>query len=163
MTGKRAKPSPWRFLRATPVVIVAVVVWVTVGLFLLFPDSGGDRAQDSGIDPIPSNSNPKVAGTPDPVAPGPSLSSPTGAQPSSPPTTAPDDGPAPKRPTAPDLELSGASTHATSTARRRPLPTSDPSVAAPTEPRPGPPDDNPGKKKGHLKRVGPPTERPLPH
>ena len=44
MSGKRAKPSPWRFLRAAPVVVVAVVVWVLVGFFLLMPGSGTDQA-----------------------------------------------------------------------------------------------------------------------
>ena len=57
MSGKRAKPSPWRFLRAAPVVVIAVVVWVMVGFFLLLPGSGSDQAHDWGTDPVPSSSD----------------------------------------------------------------------------------------------------------
>jgi hypothetical protein len=162
MTGKRAKPSPWRFLRAAPVLVVAAVVWVMVGLFLLLPGSGGDQAHDWGLDPIPSNSSSgdEAASAPEPVTPSSSQSSPARTQPSPHLATAPDDGTAPERSTASDLELSGASATARPTARPRPRPTSEPTEAAPTEQTPGPPDDNPGKKKGHDKRHGPPNDQP---
>jgi hypothetical protein len=158
MSGKRAKPSPWRFLRAAPVVVIAVVVWVLVGFFLLLPGSGSDQAHDWGVDPIPSSSVDELptetssspADSPEPSTPG--------AQPSSHSTTARVAGPTSEQAAAPDLELSGAS--GSPTPGPAPRPTSDPTVPAPTrtetasgEDNPG--EDNPGKKKGHDKPHGP--------
>ncbi len=149
MSGKRAKPSPWRFLRAMPVVIVAVVVWVMVGVFLLLPRSGTDQAHDWDIDPIPSSSD-DGTGDRDSPSTSPEPSNP-GTQPSPHSTTEGD--PTTKQDTAPALDASGASASEPSA-----RPTSDPTdpvptQAAPTQSGPGP-DDNPGKKKGHDKPHG---------
>jgi hypothetical protein len=160
MSGKRAKPSPWRFLRAAPVVVVAVVVWVMVGFFLLLPGSGTDQAHDWGIDPIPSGSDEGTsdrdsvpAGSPEPST--------RATEPSPSSTTTAEDDPSPKQ--APHLELSDASPSGP-TAHPRPRPTSDPTDPVPTQAAPAEsghgPDDNPGKKKGHDKPHGPPGHKP---
>lgn len=148
VSGKRAKPSPWRFLRAAPVVVVAVVVWVMVGFFLLLPGSGTDQAHDWGINPIPSASDDEEPGDPASSPAGSPAPSTLDAEPSPHATTAPEDGPTSKQ--APDPELSGEST-----SRPRPRPTSDPTSPAPTQHESGPSEDNPGKKKGHDKPHGP--------
>ena len=148
----------WRFLRAGPVAIVAVVVWEMVGLFLLLPGSGTDQAHDWGLDPIPSTSADEEPSEPD-------SSTATSPEPSTPGTPSPDsstaeaDGPTSTQAPAPDLELSRASASGR-TAQPSPGPTSDPTSATPTEHTPGPPEDNPGKKKGHDKPHGPDGKRP---
>ncbi len=161
MSGKRAKPSPWRFLRAAPVVVIAVVVWVMVGFFLLLPGSGSDQAHDWDIDPIPSSSDDE--GTSDdgesPPAGASELPSPGTASPRRAPAAAPEAAAVSRRAPvpSPDLALSGAST----SPRPDPRPTSDPTSPAPTAPASGHgPDDNPGKKKGHHKPHGPPSNQP---
>jgi hypothetical protein len=161
MSGKRAKPSPWRFVRAAPVVIVCVVVWVMAGLFLLLPDSGTDQAHDGGADPVPSSSVTEVpTDTDSSGVPSPASSSPESAIPGTPTPpesrTAPD-GPAPEQTPAGDPELSDASA-STPVSQPRPRPTTDPT--APIGSTPGPPVGNPGKKKGHHKSHGPGGHRP---
>jgi len=154
--GKRAKPSPWRFLRAAPVALVAVAVWVMVGFFLLLPGSGTDQAHDWGIDPIPTASDdegpsgqaPSPARSLEPSAPGAAQSrSSASAQ----------AGPVSEQTPAGDLELSGASTSGPN-AQPRERPASDPTDPAPTQAASAHsgsgPDDNPGKKKGHDKPHG---------
>lgn len=158
MSGKRAKPSPWRFLRATPVVVVAVVVWVIVGLFFLFPGPGSDQAHEWALDPIPSNSDDEAPSDADPSVAGPST--PTSSAPGAPGSR----GPAAPRSAAPDqtpaggLELTGATAGAPNQPRPRPsLDPDDPATPDSTpDSSPGPPADNPGKKKGHDKPHGPP-------
>jgi hypothetical protein len=171
MGGKRAKPSPWRFLRAAPVAVVAVVVWVMVGLFLLLPGSGSDQAHDWGLDPIPGSSSddgastrPEASSSPAPEAsaqgtPTPQELAPTSDPVGSPgPTTARTTRSAPSAgPTASDLELRAGSAPAP-TAPTSTAPTSEPTDPLPTEAEPGPPTDNPGKKKGHHKPHGPPVD-----
>ncbi len=161
MSGKRAKPTPWRFLRAAPVVIVAVVVWVMVGLFLLLPGSGTDQAHDWGSNPIPSASddeNPSDEASSSAASP----------QPSSPGTeaphtaAAPENAPSSKQAPAHDLELSGASRSGPTrqpAPQPAPRPTSDPTSPATAQPGSGPGEDNPGKKKGHDKPHGPPGDQ----
>jgi cytoskeletal protein RodZ len=158
MSGKRAKPSRWRFLRAAPVVVIAVV-WVLVGFFLLLPGSGSDQAHDWDLDPIPSSSEDAgtndrgsfSAGSPEPSTPATEAPSQTTAE--------PEDDPTPKQPPAPDLTLSGSTSGSTS--EPAPRPTSDPTSPAPTQPTSGQaPVDNPGKKKGHDKPHGPPRDKP---
>ena len=157
MSGKRAKPSPWRFLRAAPVAIVAAVVWVMVGFFLLLP-SGSDQAHDWGLDPIPSTSADEEPSEPDSsTATSPEPSTPGIPPPDS--TTAAADGPSSTQAPASDGELRRASAPGR-TAEPSPRPTSDATSAAPTEHTPGPPEDNPGKKKGHDKPHGPHGQRP---
>jgi eukaryotic-like serine/threonine-protein kinase len=165
MGGKRAKPSPWRFVRAAPIAVVAVVVWVMVGLFLLLPGSGSDQAHDWGLDPIPSASSndgasgPEASSSPAPEA---STSGTTSQEPAatsepvgSPGTTtartarsAPSAGP-----TASELELRAGAP--TSPVTPSSSPTSEPTDPLPTQAESGPPTDNPGKKKGHHKPHGP--------
>ncbi len=161
MSGKRAKPSPWRFLRAAPVVVLAVV-WVMVGFFLLLPGSGTDQAHDWGVNPIPSTSDEGPsdgdslpASTPEPSTPG------TAAPRHS--TTAPEGDPSPTQAPAPGLELSGASASGPPpqpAPQPAPRTASDPTSPAPAQPGSGPGDDNPGKKKGHDKPHGPPGDKP---
>jgi hypothetical protein len=152
MSGKRAKPSRWRFVRVVPLAIVAVVVWLLVGVYLLLPGSGTDQAHDWGIDPVPSSSD--EAGPADPVS-----SSPGSPETSTPGTATAresataQDSPSSVESTAGALELSAASS-TRPTARPRPRTTSDPTDPAPTQAEPGPPTDNPGKKKGHHKSHG---------
>ena len=144
MSGKRAKPSPWRFLRATPVVVVAVAVWVIVGLFFLFPGPGSDQAHDWALDPIPSNSHDEAPGDADPSAAGPST--PPSSAPATPGSQGPTASPrsaAPEQTPAGDLELTGATAGAPS--QPRPRPSSDPGDPATADSTPGPPADNPGK------------------
>jgi hypothetical protein len=164
MGGKRAKPSPWRFVRAAPIAVVAVVVWVMVGLFLLLPGSGSDQAHDWGLDPIPSASSddgasgPEASSSPAPEASTSASQEPaaTGEPVGSPGTTtartarsAPSAGP-----TASVLELpAGAPTSPTVTPSSSP--TSEPTDPLPAQAESGPPTDNPGKKKGHHKPHGP--------
>ena len=162
MSGKRAKPSPWRFLRAAPVVVIAVVVWVMVGFFLLLPGSGSDQAHDWGTEPIPSSSDDQgtsddgdssPAGSSEPPTPGTEAPRPTAA--------APEDARSSQPPPAADLTLSGASTSPRPTRKPAPRPTSEPTSPAPTPLASGHgPDDNPGKAKGHRKPHGPPSDRP---
>ena len=161
MSGKRAKPSPWRFLRAAPVVVVAVVVWVLVGFFLLMPGSGTDRAHDWGVGPIPSSSddertrdgNSLPAGSTERPTPDTESPRPTAA--------APRDAPSSRQAPAADLALSGASTSPRPTRIPAPRPSSDPTSPTPTPPASGHgSDDNPGKAKGHHKPHGPPGDRP---
>jgi cytoskeletal protein RodZ len=163
MSGKRAKPSPWRFVRAAPVVIVCVVVWVMAGLFLLLPGSGTDQAHDGGADPVPSSSVTEVpTDTDSSGVPSPASSSPESAipgTPTSPASRTSPDGRAPEQTPADDLDLSDASASAP-VSQPRPRPATDPTAPAPTESTPGPPVDNPGKKKGHHKRHGPPGDHP---
>jgi hypothetical protein len=160
MSGKRAKPSPWRFLRAAPVVVIAVFVWVLVGIFLLLPGSGTDQPRDWGVDPIPSSSDDELptetssspADSPEPSIPG--------AETSHHPTAVPEDGPSSKQAPSPDLALSGGSTSGP-TPKPAPRPTSDPTSPSPTQPASGHrPADNPGKKKGHRDGHGPNDDRP---
>ena len=161
MSGKRAKPTPWRFLRAAPVVVIAVVVWVLVGFFLLLPDSGGgDQAHDWGVDPIPSSSDDdspserdsSSASSPEPSTPG--------TEAASHPTAEPEDDAFSRQPPAPDVTLSRAST-SRHTPQPAPLPTSDAPSPTPSQPvSVRAPDDNPGKKKGHDKPHGPPRDKP---
>jgi periplasmic protein TonB len=160
MSGKRVKPSPWRFLRAAPVVVIAVVVWVLVGLFLLLPGSGSDQAHDGGVDPTPSSSVDELpTETSSSPADSPDASTPDTEAPPHP-TVDPEDAPSSKQVPSPDLALSGAST-TRPPPEPAPRPTSDPTSPAPTQPASGHgPDDNPGKKKGHDKPHGPPRNQP---
>ncbi len=160
MSGKRAKPSPWRFLRAAPVVVIAVVVWVLIGFFVLLPGSGDDQAHDWGVEPIPSSSDDEgnserdsfSAISPEPSAPG--------TKAPSHPTAEPEDAASSKQPPAPDLTLSRAST-SRQTPTPAPRPTSEAPSPAPTQAASGhAPDDNPGRKKGHDKPHGPPRDKP---
>ena len=160
MSGKRAKPSPWRFLRAAPVVVIAVVVWVLIGFFLLLPGSGGDQAHEWGVDPTPSSSGDEGTSGRDSFSADPSEPSTPGTEAPSHPTADPDGAPSSKQAPSPDLALSGASTTGP-TPRPAPRPTSDPTPSAPTQPVTGHgADDNPGKKKGHDKPHGPPRNQP---
>jgi hypothetical protein len=157
MSGKRAKPSPWRFLRLVPVALVSMVVCAMVGLFLPLSGSGDDQAHDWGADPVPSDSQEHGASGPE--------SSTDSAEPSpSDPTTPP---PAPttqQGDPSPVTEPSpAASTHAGQVTRASAsAPASQPvhqPTAAPAPepdlPATGPAKDNPGKKKGLRKGHGP--------
>jgi cytoskeletal protein RodZ len=157
MSGKRAKPSPWRFLRVAPVVVIAVIVWVMVGFFLLFPGSGSDEAHDPGTDPGPSSSADEPAVrelSPSAAEPSPS-SSPSGTPTPTVRRTA-DPSPAgrspaqPKPAPAPSLEAALAAPKPKQVAPTRPPTT----PSRPERPGPGA-HDNPGKKKGHHKPHGP--------
>jgi hypothetical protein len=163
MSGKRAKPSPWRFLRATPVVVVAVVVWVLVGFFLLLPGAGTDRAHDWGAEPIPSSSDDEATSDGNSFSSGSPEPSTSGTEAPPHPTAAPEDDATSKAP-APDLELSAASRSGPTrqpAPQPAPRPTRDPTSPAPTQPASGQgADDNPGKKKGHHKPHGPPGGKP---
>jgi hypothetical protein len=161
MSGKRAKPSPWRFLRAAPVVVVAVVVWVLVGFFLLMPGSGTDQAHDWGVGPIPSSSDDERTRDGDSLPAG-STERPTPDTAAPRPTTAgPQAAPSSRQAPAADLALSGASTSPGPARKPAPRPTSDPTSPVPTPPASGHgPGDNPGKAKGHRKPHGPPSDRP---
>ena len=138
-------------------VVVAVVVWVMVGLFFLLPGSGTDQAHDWALDPIPSNSQDDVPTDTDSSAGDAETSTPSPSAPGTP--TSPGSAPSPRgappeEPTAgSDLELADAAAPATN--QPRPRPSSDAPDPAPTESTPGPPADNPGKKKGHDKPHGP--------
>ena len=159
MSGKRAKPSPWRFLRLLPVALVSMAVCAMVGLFLLMSGSGDDQAHDWGIGPVPSDSQEHSASGPE-ASPGsspePTASDPTnlGDQ-----TTT-----AQQRDASPEGEPS-PETHAPSVQVRRASASVSPSppapratrapVSQPSGPVTGPARDNPGKKKGHDKGHGP--------
>ena len=161
MSGKRAKPSPWRFLRAAPVVVIAVVVWVLIGFFLLLPGSGGDQAHDWGVDPIPSSSDDEGTSERDSF----SAISP---EPSTPGTKAPSHptgGAGGRRlleqPPAPDLTLSRASTPR-QTPTPAPRPTSEAPSPAPTQrrlrPRAG---RQPGQEEGPRQAARPAARQAL--
>jgi hypothetical protein len=174
MGGKRAKPSPWRFVRAAPIAFVAVVVWVMVGMFLLLPGSGRDhQAHEWGLDPIPSGSSDDGASGPEAsTSPAPEAStSGTEASQEPAPTNAPVRSPGTSTahnarnepaggPTATQLELrAGAPTSPRApTVTTSSSPTSEPTDPLPTQAESGPPTDNPGKKKGHHKPHGPPDD-----
>ena len=171
MSGKRAKPSAWRFLRVAPLLMVAAVVWVAVGFFLLLPDSGGDQAQDWGIGPVPSGGEDESTAGPEPrradssatteatqgpsaetaspVADSPSSRTPTAAPSAGGPPTQRDE-PGPRPSLAPTGDASAQST------------TSQPPTPVPTQSQPvaGPIKDNPGKRKGHHDGHGPNDDRP---
>ena len=158
MSGKRAKPSPWRFLRLAPVALVSMAVCAMVGLFLLLSGSGDDQAHDWGIGPVPSNSQEHRTGSPE-SSPG-SSSEPTASDPATPgdqTTTvqrraaSPEGDPSPETP-ARNVQLRRASATASpspTAPRATRAPVSQPSAAVT-----GPAKDNPGKKKGHDKGHG---------
>jgi hypothetical protein len=158
MSGKRAKPSPWRLLRLVPVVLVSMVVCAMVGLFLLLSGSGDDQAHDWGIDPVPSDSQ-------DHSASGPESSSADSPEPSpSDPSTAPQAPTTQQGDPSPVAEPSPAApSHAVQVRRAAAsVPASQPAPRVPRAPVPRPSvsatgaaKDNPGKKKGHRKGHGP--------
>jgi hypothetical protein len=162
MSGKRAKPSPWRFLRLVPVALVSMVVCAMVGLFLLLSGSGDDQAHDWGVDPVPSDSQEHSAG-------GPESSTPDSAEPSpSDPSTPPPARTTQQGDPSPVAEPSPVASSHTVQVRRAsasvPAPKPAPRVTRAPVPRPsvsatGPPQDNPGKKKGHHKGHGPDGHR----
>jgi cytoskeletal protein RodZ len=159
MSGKRAKPSPWRFLRLVPVALVSMVICAMVGLFLLLSGSGDDQAHDWGIDPVPSDSQ-------DHSASGPESSSADSPDPSSPTTTTPGDPAATvqQRDASPEAQPSPETRVPQPRMRRASatMPASQPAPRVPRAPVPRPSvpatgaaKDNPGKKKGHRKGHGP--------
>ena len=171
MSGKRAKPSRWRFVRVAPVAIVAVVVWVAVGFFLLLPDSGGDQAHDWGIGPVPSEGDAESTADPDPSA---DSSATTGASraPRSTPTPRPTTSPVANSvspqpsPTSRGVTRSPAPDRNTSPPDRaddgltQTSPTQQPTEATTqAEPAAGPGKNNPGKMKGHRDGHGPNDDR----
>jgi cytoskeletal protein RodZ len=159
MSGKRAKPSPWRFLRLVPVALVAMAVCAMLGLFLLLQDPGDDQAHDWNIDPAPSDSRePEANGPESSPAGSPSTSTTASARPTGLPATAP------QRDASPAGNQSSAgrapNVHVKRAAATAPAPQPAPRVTRPPVPRPsvsasGPAKDNPGKKKGHRKGHGP--------
>jgi hypothetical protein len=159
MSGKRARPSPWRFLRLVPVALVSMAVCAMVGLFLLLSDPGDDQAHDWGVDPVPSGSQePRASGPDSSPADSPEPSSlgtatPAGQATTVQPRNASAQGdPSPETPTARvQLKRAAASVPAS---RPLPRPTNAP-TPEPTVPVAAPAEDNPGKKKGHRKGHGP--------
>ncbi|HEX5860204.1 MAG TPA: hypothetical protein VFY58_00080 [Nocardioides sp.] len=170
MTGKRAKPSPWRFLRVAPVATVVAVVWVMVALFLLSPDRGADQAQDWGIGPVPTEGSVEDTAGPEPRPADSSAT--TGAnraprtETASPVTdsrVAPTPAAAPRAAGPPtQREEPGPRPSAPTGDARTPSTTSQSSTQAPTQSQlaAGPTNDNPGKKKGHHDGHGPNDDRP---
>ena len=157
MSGKRAKPSPWRFLRLAPVALVAMVVCAMVGLFLLLPGSGDDQAHDWGIGPVPSASQEHSAISSSPAGPSESTAS-DQATPGDQTTTVQ------QRDASPEGEPSSGTPAPTVQVTRTSasVPVSQPApratrapVPQPSAPVTGAAKDNPGKKKGHDKVHGP--------
>jgi hypothetical protein len=158
MSGKRAKPSPWRFLRLVPVALVSMAVCAMVGLFLLLSGTGDDQAHDWGVGPVPSGSQEHGAGGAE-SSPG-SSPEPTASDP-----TTPEDQTATVQQSdaSPQGELS-PETQAPSVQVRRASASVSPSpsapratrapVSQPSAPVTNPAKDNPGKKKGHDKGNG---------
>jgi hypothetical protein len=158
MSGKRAKPSPWRFVRLVPVALVAMVVCAMLGLFLLLQDPGDDQAHDWGVDPAPSGSRePSANGRESRAADSPSPSATATTSPSHQATAAQQrdastDPGLPPETHVPKARVRRAS--APPPASQPPQPTKAPTPEA-TVPVVGPAQDNPGKKKGHHKDHGP--------
>src|SRR5215208_5836923 len=154
MSGKRAKPSPWRFLRLVPVALVSMVVCAMVGLFLLLSGTGDDQAHDWGVGPVPSDSH-------DHRATGPETSSADPGEPSGSDTTTPPGAPTTdERDSSPTADPPAETSSPTPRLRRASAsvpatqPVHQPGTAPAPEPTPpatGPAKENPGKKKGHRK------------
>jgi hypothetical protein len=159
MSGKRAKPSPWRFLRLAPAALVAMVVCAMVGLFLLLSGSGEDQAHDWGLDPVPTDSQEHSATGPDssPVDPAEPTAS-DQATPGDPTTTVHQSEASPEGEQLPETHApSDQVTRASASvpaAQPAPRATRAP-VPTPRAPVTGPAKDNPGKKKGLRKDHGP--------
>jgi hypothetical protein len=150
MSGKRAKPSPWRLV---PVALVAMVVCALLGLFLLLQDPGAEQAHNPGIAPVPSGfQEPRASGPASSLADSPSPSATVTTSPSDQATTAQrrdastDTGPSPET-HAPEVRVRRAAASAP-----QPTKTQTPEATVPVV---GPAKDNPGKKKGHRKDHGP--------
>jgi hypothetical protein len=166
MSGKRAKASPWRFLRFAPLALVTVVVWVTIGLFLLFPGSGDHQADDWGLDPIPSGgTEPEETTAP---APQPADSSgPTATTETPSPASAPRATPSPVADSfssqPPATRPPTTSSPTTAPTAPSPRPTTDPTVEPSTQPstqsEPVSEQDSPGKRRGHHDGRGPNDDR----
>ena len=168
MSGKRAKPSRWRFLRVAPLAVVAAVVWVMIAFFLLSPDSGDDQAHNWGIGPAPSGGDgestagPKPepadpATTEAPRTPSSESASPVADSPSS--RTPAPAAPAGSSPTQRDALAPGPAPAPTDDAPTQPT-TSQPPTPDPSQPTAEAVRDNPGKKKGHRDGHGPNDDRP---
>ena len=162
MSGKRAKPSPWRFLRLAPVALVSMAVCAMVGLFLLLSGSGDDQAHDWGLDPVPSGSH-------DQQATGPESSPPDSREPSASDTTTPLEPTTQELDSSPEPDPSAGTPSPTARLRRASasVPASQPDhqpttapAPEPTTPATGPAGDNPGKKKGHRKEHSPHGHKP---